>query len=419
MALATNLQPLAYAVAYVTFFLGTTSTFLRFYCRYIVSRIWGWDDYFAVVVFIFSLAQQGVLHMFLYWGCGLHMDVLNTIQQFEIVKWLFVEEIIYYSVHWVIKSAFLFFYLRLSPEITAFRYAVYAGVGLNTIVWACNMLLACIQCLPFDEILHPGTHADAYCMHKLIVLIGPCLLNIALDLYILILPISTIWSCQLPLRRKVAVLSVIAFGSISVIIATFRLIPLLQLGDQSGEPIDTSWILGKMVIIASLEVQFAIVAVNLPLLKKLFTSLADDDSLVEAPQDWKWKARRLSSNCSDDSEDDDFYVSGGNGRGHHWRKSKARSHDSFRASIASSLASDEASLEAGVAVALPVLWVKTNVQTVRVGRGHVSRGHVVRSLVRYSFERVEDCFPRGHFLRTYGRPESRRPMSILPTCMEL
>lgn len=223
----------------------------------------------------------------------------------------------------------------------------------------------------------------------------------------------------MPLRRKVAVLSVIAFGSISVIIATFRLIPLLQLGDQSGEPIDTSWILGKMVIIASLEVQFAIVAVNLPLLKKLFTSLADDDSLVEAPQDWKWKARRLSSNCSDDSEDDDFYVSGGNGRGHHWRKSKAMSHDSFRASIASSLASDEASLEAGVAVALPVLWVKTNVQTVRVGRGHVSRGHVVRSLVRYSFERVEDCFPRGHFLRTYGRPESRRPMSVLPTCMEL
>jgi hypothetical protein len=54
-------------------------------------------------------------------------------------QWLFVEEIIYYSVHWVMKSAFLFFYLRLSPESTAFRYAVYAGVGLNTIVWACNM----------------------------------------------------------------------------------------------------------------------------------------------------------------------------------------------------------------------------------------------------------------------------------------
>jgi hypothetical protein len=37
-------------------------------------------------------------------------------------------------------------------------------------------LLACIQCMPFDEILHPGTHPYAYCMNKLIVLLGPCLL---------------------------------------------------------------------------------------------------------------------------------------------------------------------------------------------------------------------------------------------------
>jgi hypothetical protein len=127
----------------------------------------------------------------------------------------------------------------------------------------------------------------------------------------------------------------------------------------------------------------------------------------------------LTSNCSDDSDDDEFYVSGGNGRGFQWRKSKASSQISFRTSIAPSLASDEESLQASVAVALPVLWVKSNVQTVRVGRGHVSRGHVVRSLVRCSMERVEDCFPRGHFLRTYGRPESRRPESRLPTCMEI
>jgi hypothetical protein len=109
-------------------------------------------------------------------------------------QWLFVEEIVYYSVHWVMKSAFLFFYLRLSPDGTDFRYAVYAGLGLNTIVWGCNMyviaflhlrqemltsetrLLACIQCMPFDEILHPGTHPDAYCMNKLVVLLLPCLL---------------------------------------------------------------------------------------------------------------------------------------------------------------------------------------------------------------------------------------------------
>jgi len=54
-------------------------------------------------------------------------------------QWLFVEEIVYYSVHWVMKTAFLFFYLRHSRAQAEFSYAVYAGLGLNTIVWGCNM----------------------------------------------------------------------------------------------------------------------------------------------------------------------------------------------------------------------------------------------------------------------------------------
>jgi hypothetical protein len=55
----TTLQPLAYAVAYVSFFFGVASTFLRFYCRQYVLRIWGWDDYVAVAI----LVRAAGLHM--------------------------------------------------------------------------------------------------------------------------------------------------------------------------------------------------------------------------------------------------------------------------------------------------------------------------------------------------------------------
>jgi hypothetical protein len=48
----TTLQPLAYAVAYVSFFFGVASTVLRFYCRQYVLRIWGWDDYVAVAILV-------------------------------------------------------------------------------------------------------------------------------------------------------------------------------------------------------------------------------------------------------------------------------------------------------------------------------------------------------------------------------
>ncbi|KAG9191255.1 hypothetical protein G6011_09343 [Alternaria panax] len=289
----TTLQPLAYAVAYVTFFLGTSSTLLRFYCRHFVLRTRGWDENFAILILFFSIGQQVVLHMFLYWGCGLHMETLSDVQQLEIVKWLFIEEVVYYSVHWVIKSAFLLFYLRLSPSKT-FRTAVYVGGALNLAILIINVMLACFQCIPFDEILHPGTHPDAICISKLVLLKGPSVLNILEDFYILILPISTVWKLQMSIRRKVAVLGVMAFGSSSVIIACFRLIPLMELNSS----VDTSWVLGKMVIIAALEIQFAIIAVNLPSLKALWTRVAGGPSYGSADGEQsssKQKGSKLSS----------------------------------------------------------------------------------------------------------------------------
>ena len=110
--------------------------------------------------------------MFIYWGCGLydrfnhflivyHLPLAQThgypqrcsaagdpqsmTQAWHSlrtvltsIKWLFIEEVVYYSVHWVIKSAFLLFYLRLSPSPT-FRIAVYIGGALNGAILIINM----------------------------------------------------------------------------------------------------------------------------------------------------------------------------------------------------------------------------------------------------------------------------------------
>lgn len=51
---------------------------------------------------------------------------------------LFIEEIFYYTMHWVIKSALLLFYLRLSPEMN-FRILVYFGMALNGMIFLTSM----------------------------------------------------------------------------------------------------------------------------------------------------------------------------------------------------------------------------------------------------------------------------------------
>jgi hypothetical protein len=153
--------------------------------------------------------------------------------------------------------------------------------------------------MPFDEIFHPGTHPGAVCIKRLALLIIPSILvsrvffslspslysiiqpsnlhlgqNIILDFYILVLPISTVLHLQMPPRRKIAVLSIIAFGSGSPIIACLRLIPLLELNSSP----DISWVLGIIVIVASFEIQFAVIAVNLPSLKALWMRVTGENS---------------------------------------------------------------------------------------------------------------------------------------------
>ncbi|ORY18830.1 hypothetical protein BCR34DRAFT_473086, partial [Clohesyomyces aquaticus] len=167
----------------------------------------------------------------------------------------FIEEIIYYTVHWAIKSAFLFFYLRLSLD-KIFQKLPRKGCCAD--LTDAYSLLACLECTPLDEILHSGTHPDAVCFNKLILLIVPSILNIFEGLYIFILSISTVWNLQMSLRRKIPVLSVISFGACAVIIACFRLIPLFELNSSP----DISYVFGKTVIVAVIEIQFAVVAVN-------------------------------------------------------------------------------------------------------------------------------------------------------------
>lgn len=52
-----NLQPLAYAISSVMFVIGTTSFFVRFYCRAFVKNVFGWDDTLSIFLLVCSISQ--------------------------------------------------------------------------------------------------------------------------------------------------------------------------------------------------------------------------------------------------------------------------------------------------------------------------------------------------------------------------
>ncbi|KAK8025903.1 hypothetical protein PG990_003726 [Apiospora arundinis] len=263
-----NIQPLTYAIISIAFAIGFASFLGRWYSRALIIRSFGWDDVFSVILMLVNIMQQAILYLFLHYGCGKHVETLNPYQLEQITKWLFYEEIFYMFMHWSIKHTFLMFYLRLSPNHT-FRRLVWATMVLNTAFMVVNWLLAFLQCMPMDAIFHPERHPDAKCINKNILLMGPSVLNMISDVIILVLPIHTVMGLQMSPRRKFGVVSIMGFGASAVIVAACRFIVLHELGHDP----DISFILGKMVIVAGIEVQCAVVAVNLPSMKALWSKV--------------------------------------------------------------------------------------------------------------------------------------------------
>ena len=74
-------------------------------------------------------------------------------------------------------------------------------------------------------------------------------------------------------------------------VACLRLIPLFEMNSTT----DLSYTLGKMVIVAALEIQLAVVAVNLPSLKALWVKILGDESIGSGRPYEKRKSYRLRS----------------------------------------------------------------------------------------------------------------------------
>ena len=89
----------------------------------------------------------------------------------------------------------------------------------------------------------------------------------ATDVMIFILPLPVIWTLQMTLKRRLAVLAVLTTGGSAVLTSGLRAIILFEF---SSSP-DFTWSLGKMVIISNVEMQVGIVAANMPSLKAFWT----------------------------------------------------------------------------------------------------------------------------------------------------
>ena len=109
------------------------------------------------------------------------------------------------------KASILLLYLRLFSPSRTVRYVIYFNLSANVVVYVTGFFVEAFLCTPREAIWNPWIE-DYKCLNENAVHMASALLNVLSDFAILVLPISSVWSLQMPKEKKLGVIAVFATG---------------------------------------------------------------------------------------------------------------------------------------------------------------------------------------------------------------
>lgn len=120
----------------------------------------------------------------------------------------------------IIKTSILLFYLRLFGIRKWFRRVLYVTESV-VVCWCIATVFAAIfRCSPVRYGLLPITEQTvSHCDDINLYLLTTSVLNVVVEFWILLLPLSVVWTLQLPNKQKVAVSCIFLLGALLVVLS--------------------------------------------------------------------------------------------------------------------------------------------------------------------------------------------------------
>ena len=130
-------------------------------------------------------------------------------------KTIYASEIYYSVTMTIIKTSILLFYLRLFGVRKWFRRVLYVTESVVVCWCIAAVFPAIFRCRPVRDGLLPITKGTiSHCDNIDVYLLTTSVLNVVVEFWILLLPLSIVWIIQLPKRQKVAVSCIFLLGAL-------------------------------------------------------------------------------------------------------------------------------------------------------------------------------------------------------------
>ncbi|KAI9147577.1 CFEM domain-containing protein [Paramyrothecium foliicola] len=263
-------------VTHTLLVLSAVFVILRFGYKLLIARIdLGLDDWFVLTTLIFTI-PSAVITTYGTTPNGLGKDIwtldphmiTNVVRFFYMMAWL------YFSQAMLVKLSIICFYMRIFPSKEVQR--VLWGTFAFTSVWGLVFVLTAIfQCRPINYFwkkwdgMHEGTCADANAISW-----SHAAMSIALDIWILLIPLWQLRKLHLHWKKKIPVAFMFGVGTFVTVVSILRLQSLLTFGASSN----STWEFYDVSLWSTIEICVGIMCACLPtirmLLVKIFPALS-------------------------------------------------------------------------------------------------------------------------------------------------
>ncbi|KAN0072015.1 hypothetical protein V8E54_009744, partial [Elaphomyces granulatus] len=252
-------------ISIVFIILNCVFVILRFYARSITKNAYGWDDYLIIASFISNISLCAVSITLVYHGgVGYHTsDVLENDPELVTfwAKEILAMELIYFPSVALPKLSALCFCLRVFVFRKA-RIFTWIVIGVIILNWVAFSISAILQCRPvaywWDKTIQGGV-----CFNVPVFLRVTCVPNIATDVMMLALPITSLMQLRLPLFKKIALCFIFLTGGVGMLASIYRF--LLFLSTDNFQ--DPTWITVPLEGWSVVECGMYLAAACLPLLR--------------------------------------------------------------------------------------------------------------------------------------------------------
>lgn len=187
----------------------------RFAYKWWAKLDFGLDDWFCLLTTICGAPSTAMASAALQPnGIGRDVWTLTAGQITRFGKYFYVIEVLYFFEVSTIKMSLLFFYIRIFPTKLA-RQLLWGTVVFNTAFATAYVISAIFQCTPVDYfwLKWDGKH-EGHCVDVNALAWSNSAIGIALDLWMLAIPLWQLHSLQLNWKRKIGVAMMFFVGTL-------------------------------------------------------------------------------------------------------------------------------------------------------------------------------------------------------------